>query len=217
MKEKILTYDGDDIQVTYDVNRCIHAAKCVDGLPEVFNPEREPWIDADKAPGDKIADVIERCPTGALQYKMKTSDRTETAPSHNRISLQKDGPVYMYGDIEVQDQKGNVVLSDTRFAFCRCGASGNKPACDNSHKNIEFEASTDADRSKFPDPSGENGQKLIVKLMENGPAILEGTYTVESDSMDAQTSDKGVALCRCGESGTKPFCDGSHKAAGFKG
>jgi len=217
MKEKILTYNGDDITVTYDTERCIHAARCVDGLPEVFNPEREPWIDADEAPGDKIADVIETCPTGALHYKMKASDRSETAPSHNRISLQKDGPVYMYGDIEVQDHEGNVVLKDTRFAFCRCGASGNKPACDNSHKEIEFEAGTDADRSKLPDPSDGNGQKLIVKLMENGPAILEGTYTVESDSMDAQTSDKGVALCRCGGSSTKPLCDGTHKGIGFEG
>ena len=217
MKEKILTYDGDDITVTYDIKRCIHAAKCVDGLPEVFNPERKPWIDADKAPGDKIADVIERCPTGALQYEMKTSDRTEAAPSHNRISLQKDGPVYMYGDIEVQDHEGNVVLSDTRFAFCRCGVSGNKPACDNSHKEIDFLADTEADASKLPEPAGENGQKLIVKLMDNGPAILEGTYTMESDSMEPATSNKGVALCRCGESGTKPFCDGSHKSAGFKG
>jgi CDGSH-type Zn-finger protein len=69
----------------------------------------------------------------------------------------------------------------------------------------------------LPEPAGDDGQKLIVKLMENGPAILGGTYTMESDSMDAKTSDKGVALCRCGESGTKPFCDGSHKAAGFKG
>lgn len=123
----------------------------------------------------------------------------------------------MFGDIEVQDHQGNVVLNDTRFAFCRCGASGNKPACDNSHQNIDFEADTNADKSKLPNPSGDNSRKLIIKLMENGPAILEGTYTMESDSMEATTSDKGVALCRCGASGTKPFCDGSHKSAGFKG
>ena len=122
MKEKILTYDGDDITVTYDIKRCIHAANCVDGLPEVFDPERKPWIDANEAPGNKIADVIETCPTGALQYKMKASERTETPPSHNRISLQKDGPVYMYGDIEVQDHEGNVVLvtRGLRFADAVC-------------------------------------------------------------------------------------------------
>lgn len=216
MKEKILTYDGEDIKVTYDIKRCIHAANCVDGLPDVFNPDRKPWIEPDKATAETLADVIETCPSGALQYEMKKNDRTETAPSHNRIALQEDGPIYMFGDIEVQDHEGNVVLNDTRFAYCRCGASGNKPACDNSHKEIDFEAGTDADKSKLPEPEGK-GDKLIVKLMKNGPAILDGTYTVESGSMEPITSDKGVALCRCGASGTKPFCDGSHKAAGFEG
>jgi len=217
MEEKVLTYEGKEITVTYDLKRCIHAANCVAGLPDVFNPERKPWIDADKAPGEEIADVIETCPTGALQYEMKTSDRTEAAPSSNRISLQEDGPIYMYGDIEVQDHEGNVVLEDTRFAFCRCGASGNKPACDNSHNDIEFDADTNADPSKLPAPENGSQDKLIVKLMKNGPAILEGTYTVESETMEAQTSDKGVALCRCGASDSKPFCDGSHKDVGFEG
>lgn len=217
MKEKILTYENDEIKVSYDIKRCIHAAKCVDGLPHVFNPDRKPWINPDEASADDVANVIERCPTGALQYEMKKSDRTETAPSHNRIALQKDGPVYMFGDIEVQDHEGNVVLNDTRFAFCRCGASGNKPACDNSHKKIEFIADTDADSSKLPETSGNSADKLIVKLMKDGPAILNGTYTMESDTLEPRTSAKGVALCRCGESASKPFCDGSHKEAGFTG
>lgn len=217
MKEKILTYDSDEITISYDVNRCIHAAKCVDGLPKVFNPDQKPWIDATNASGAAIADVIETCPTGALQYKMKTSDRVESPPSKNRVSLQKDGPVYMFGDLEVQDYEGNVVLEDTRFAFCRCGASGNKPSCDNSHKKIDFEAGTNADPAKLPAPDRGTQGKLIIKMMKNGPAILEGSYTVESDTMEAQTSDKGIALCRCGASGSKPFCDGSHKEIGFEG
>ena len=177
----------------------------MDGLPEVFNPDRKPWIDADKAPGDAVADVIETCPTGALHYKMKTSDRSETAPSHNRISLQEDGPVYMYGDIEVQDHEGNVVLKDTRFAFCRCGASGNKPACDNSHKEIEFEAGTDADRSKLPEPSGEraktdrktDGKRSchFGRNLHGGVRIIQIPTKVWHSAVVVQ--------------GTKPFCDGS--------
>ena len=217
MKKKVLTYDNDEITVKYDLKRCIHAANCVDGLPDVFNPDRKPWIDPDKASADDIADVIETCPTGALQYEMKKSVRVEQAPSKNRIKLEKDGPVYMFGDIEVQDHEGNTVLADTRFALCRCGASSNKPACDNSHKEVDFEADTDADRSKLPEPQSNGDDKLLIKLMKDGPAILEGTYTVESETFDPQTSDKGVALCRCGASSTKPFCDGSHKDIGFKG
>lgn len=217
MKKKVLKYENNEITVHYDVTRCIHAAKCVEGLPDVFDPNSRPWINPDNASANEIADVIEICPTGALKYELKKSDRVEKAPSRNRVSIQKDGPVYMFGDIEVQDHEGNTVLEDTRFALCRCGASANKPACDNSHKKIEFEAHTNADRTKLPEISADEHQKLIVKLMKDGPAILEGTYTVESDTFSAQTSNKGVALCRCGASSTKPFCDGSHKEAGFEG
>lgn len=217
MKKKVLKYDNDEITVHYDVTRCIHAEKCVDGLPDVFVPNRKPWIDPNKASADEIADVIETCPTGALQYELKNSDRVEKAPSRNRVTLQQDGPVYMFGDIEVQDHDGNILLEDTRFALCRCGASANKPACDNSHGKVEFQAHTDADRTKLPQVAAEKHEKLLVKLMKDGPAILEGTYTVESDSFAAQTSNKGVALCRCGASSAKPFCDGSHKEVGFEG
>lgn len=215
MKKKILKYEGTEITIKYDVNRCIHAANCVDGLPGVFDKDRRPWIDADGAPGEEIADVIETCPTGALKYEMKKTDRDEIPPSRNRIILQKDGPVYLHGDIEIQDHEGQILLEDTRFAFCRCGASSNKPSCDNSHKNISFGAKADADSSKLPEISGGNHKKLILKLMENGPAVLEGSYTVESETMEPRTSNKSVALCRCGASSTKPFCDGSHKTAGF--
>lgn len=217
MKEKILTYKGEEITVTYDLKRCIHAANCVDGLPDVFDPNRKPWVDPDNADAENVADVIETCPTGALKYKMKTSDRVEQPSSKNRIQLTKNGPVYFFGDIEVQDHEGNTVLKDTRFALCRCGASTNKPACDNSHENIEWKAGTGADKSKMPEPENNQHEKLLIKLMKDGPAILEGTYTMESPEMGEQTSDKGVALCRCGASSTKPFCDGTHKDVGFKG
>ena len=217
MPTKIHAYESDEIKVTYDLKRCIYAAECVRGLPSVFDPDKRPWINPDEADAEIIADVIETCPTGALHYEMKKSDRTEKPSSRNRIQLQADGPVYMFGDIEVQDHEGNTVLRDTRFALCRCGASANKPACDNSHKELEWSAGTDADRSKMPEIDEEKHDKLLVKLMKNGPAILEGSYTVESPEIGNHTSDKGVALCRCGASSTKPFCDGAHKDIGFQG
>lgn len=217
MQKLIRTYDGEEITVTYDVKRCIHARNCVSGLSQVFDSNKTPWITPNEATADEIADVIETCPTGALKYEMKSSERVENAPSKNRVSLQKNGPVYFYGDIEIQDHQGKTLLEDTRVALCRCGASDNKPLCDLTHDNIHFDAGTDADRSKLPQAASDNEDKLIIKLMKNGPAILEGTYTMESETFEPQTSDKGVALCRCGGSSTKPFCDGTHKENGFAG
>ncbi|MCC5913696.1 MAG: CDGSH iron-sulfur domain-containing protein [Balneolaceae bacterium] len=217
MDKKILKYDSEDIKVTYDLKRCIHAAECVKGLPEVFDPNRKPWIKPENGEANAVADVIEKCPTGALHYEMKGNSREEQPSSRNRIQLTEDGPVYFFGDIEVQDHEGNTVLKDTRFALCRCGASANKPACDNTHQKIEWEADADADKSKMPEIDEEKHDKLLIKLMKNGPAILEGSYTMESAVIGEHTSDKGVALCRCGGSTTKPFCDGTHKEIGFEG
>lgn len=217
MKKKIHTYEGEEINVTYDLKRCIHAGECVRGLPEAFDINKKPWIQPDNASADAVANVIEKCPTGALQYEMKKNGRTEKPSSQNRIVLRPNGPVYFFGDIEVQDHKGNTVLEDTRFAFCRCGASSNKPACDNSHQEIKWKADVKADKSKMPEIEEEEHGKLLIKLMKNGPAILEGNYTMESASIGQHTSDKGVALCRCGDSSTKPFCDGTHKNNGFEG
>lgn len=217
MQKKVHTYESDEIEVSYDLKRCIHAAECVKGLPKVFNPQNKPWIQPENASAQEVANVIEKCPTGALHYEMKMSDRSEKPSSKNRIKLTENGPVYFFGDIEVQDQDGNTVLEDTRFALCRCGASGNKPACDNSHKKIEWEADTNANKEKMPPIEEEKHEKLLIKLMKNGPAILEGNYTMESTSIGEHTSNKGVALCRCGASSTKPFCDGTHKSIGFEG
>jgi uncharacterized Fe-S cluster protein YjdI len=65
------TYPGTDIQVTFDADLCIHATECVRGLPAVFDRDRRPWVMTDHAPADEVSRVVERCPTGALQYERR--------------------------------------------------------------------------------------------------------------------------------------------------
>ncbi|GAA0380628.1 hypothetical protein GCM10009530_34200 [Microbispora corallina] len=58
---------------------------------------------------------------------------------------------------------------------------------------------------------------VTVTPCEDGPLLLRGPFTLVTQ--DGRTIDPGratVALCRCGRSGTKPFCDGSHKLVGFR-
>ena len=62
-------YTGPDITVYYDATICQHAAECVRGLPEVFNTQRRPWITPDAAPAATVAEVVGRCPSGALQVE----------------------------------------------------------------------------------------------------------------------------------------------------
>ncbi|MFW6694565.1 (4Fe-4S)-binding protein [Streptomyces sp. MAR4 CNX-425] len=65
------TYEGRSITVTFEVARCRHAAECVTGLPEVFDPGERPWVRPDGAGAERVAEVVRRCPSGALQYELK--------------------------------------------------------------------------------------------------------------------------------------------------
>jgi uncharacterized Fe-S cluster protein YjdI len=64
-------YKGKDIDVLFSAEKCIHSKTCVNGLPSVFNVKKKPWVSADAETADKIAELIDRCPSGALQYVRK--------------------------------------------------------------------------------------------------------------------------------------------------
>lgn len=218
MKLNIHNYESDDITVEYDQERCIHAAECVKNLPSVFNPDKRPWIQPENATAGQIKRVVRNCPTGALKYR--DTDPQEHPEPQNAIIISPDGPVYFRGDIEVRNAEGETVLKDTRMALCRCGQSENKPLCDNSHRDILFEAPAAFDPEKLGEATEtkeDNENSLVIKLMKNGPALIEGKYQVFSIAAQPVSSTKNIALCRCGQSSAKPFCDGTHKEMGFKG
>lgn len=216
MKERIFTYENEEIQVRWDQKRCIHAEKCVHGLPEVFAPKQKPWIQPKKASVDELKEVIERCPTGALHYELSNDPTPEKAPDQNVIHIQEDGPIYIHGNVVIRDVDGNVVLKDTRVAMCRCGASKNKPLCDNSHLDIEFKAANtyDPERLRTEPVQGEGGE-LSIKLFDNAPFLVQGNYTLKSERTGTEKCSKKMSFCRCGGSQSKPFCDGTHKKIGF--
>jgi CDGSH-type Zn-finger protein len=107
------------------------------------------------------------------------------------------------------------VLKETRAALCRCGASRNKPFCDNSHAGIAFRAS---DEPGMTATAGESeGGLLRVMPATDGPCVIEGSLTlVSNDGLTRMACGPKVAFCRCGHSHNKPFCDGSHVEAGFR-
>ncbi|MBI5812766.1 MAG: (4Fe-4S)-binding protein [Meiothermus silvanus] len=133
-------YPAPGIRVYYQPRLCIHAAECVRGLPEVFDTSRKPWIQPEQASAEAIAEVIRRCPSGALQYERLDGGPQEPAPQSSSVRLVPDGPLYVRGPLTLKDPEGNVIFQGTRAALCRCGASKNKPFCDNSHLETGFQA-----------------------------------------------------------------------------
>lgn len=63
--------------------------------------------------------------------------------------------------------------------------------------------------------SDETTEAPHVVVRTNGPLLVHGNLEVRTQSGDLIRQDKVIALCRCGASSDKPFCDGTHKKVGF--
>jgi CDGSH-type Zn-finger protein/uncharacterized Fe-S cluster protein YjdI len=203
-------YRSEQIVVSFDHERCIHVRNCVRGLPEVFDPSGRHWIRPDRARPDRVAEVVMRCPTGALQFERRDGGTAEPIPQDNVIAVGVNGPLYVRGDIQIKGPLGETLLEDIWVALCRCGESRNKPFCDNSHKQVSFrDKGALADDYLTKEPLGDE-RELKISPTVNGPLLLRGE--VEIRSADGETAYRGTkaALCRCGRSNNKPFCDGSH-------
>jgi CDGSH iron-sulfur domain-containing protein 3 len=57
-----------------------------------------------------------------------------------------------------------------------------------------------------------------IKTLKNGPLEVSGGATLlDADGKPIAVQESPIYLCRCGRSANKPFCDGSHRKAGFEG
>lgn len=215
-KGKVYEYGGDAVTVRWDKRRCIHAAECVRGLPAVFDPDRRPWIDPAAAGADEVAAVVRRCPTGALSLERHDGGPEEPAAPLNHGTVADDGPLYLRGRIALRTADGETIADELRVALCRCGASQHKPYCDGSHAGAGFSAAGAAAAPRVAE--GEPGDGVLtVTVTADGPLVLSGPLELRGAAgEDAFRGDK-AALCRCGASGDKPFCDGSHGRVEFRG
>jgi uncharacterized Fe-S cluster protein YjdI/CDGSH-type Zn-finger protein len=127
MADPVKRYPGKRVEVTFDGRRCLHAARCVSGLPDVFDAKRRPWILPDRAPAEQVAEVVRRCPSGALHYKLVDGD-PEAPTTPTQVSARDGEPLWLRGDLRIDTGEGPV--AETRAALCRCGATANAPFCD---------------------------------------------------------------------------------------
>jgi len=133
------TYRGAAIEVSFDLDLCTHIGECLRRSPEAFELRRRPWIVPDKAKADDLARVIERCPSGALQYRRLDGGPEERGPEPPTMTPIRNGPLLVKGRIEVKREDGTTEVLP-RASLCRCGQSQNKPFCDNTHLRIGFRA-----------------------------------------------------------------------------
>lgn len=224
-----------------------------------------------------------------------TQQDTRTAPS---ITVNDGGPYSIAGGAPVR--RASIVRSEAgeavewfygpdleagqEYSLCRCGGSSNKPFCDGTHNELEWDAAETAptnsydERAKtYPgtgvtvrddrgicehagfcankvsnvwkmteqtddpdvratmiamvdrcpsgalthrsDPAGPDDEAILepsIAVQDDGPLIVTGGVPVtRADGAPHETRNR-MALCRCGASGNKPLCDGSHEKVGFR-
>jgi uncharacterized Fe-S cluster protein YjdI/CDGSH-type Zn-finger protein len=122
-------YQAEGVTVYFNARRCIHSAECVRGLPDVFDTKQRPWIQPANAVAGQVAEIVRRCPTGALHYELHGGPAEAPEPT-TRVSQVRDGPLLLRGDLRLELADGT--LTETRAAMCRCGLTENVPFCDHA-------------------------------------------------------------------------------------
>lgn len=203
---------GRDVTIRFDSKRCVHSRNCVLGHPEVFVPNvKGEWIHPDAASAEVVMHTALSCPSGAIRVSRNDGSATsDTPPVVNTVRIRENGPLAFEAELQITGEP----QATPRATLCRCGHSANKPFCDGAHAGAGFTATGEPAAKEFTALEVRNGP-VNVQPLKDGPLMVTGNLEVVSGT--GRTTDKVVKtfLCRCGQSKTKPYCDGSHKAAGF--
>lgn len=134
------TYTNGEITIVWKPDVCIHSKLCWTQLREVFNPKARPWITMAGANTQRIIEQVDRCPSKALSYfRHEESIQAEDVKAESIVEPLPNGPLLVYGNLIVKSADGHETQKNKVTAFCRCGASSNKPYCDGSHLAVEFQ------------------------------------------------------------------------------
>jgi CDGSH-type Zn-finger protein/uncharacterized Fe-S cluster protein YjdI len=202
---------SDEIEIRFDVDRCIHSRRCVLNAPTVFLANVEgPWLHPETDSAEHLVHVAQSCPSGAITYTRLDGGQEEQNPAVNTIHLRQNGPYAFHATLLIDGQPPL-----HRATLCRCGQSKNKPFCDNSHITAVFEATGEPEATPS-EPLEERGGNVHVTPVPDGPLNVRGPVEICCGSGRTVNRTEQARLCRCGGSSNKPYCDGTHVRIGFK-
>ena len=135
---KTKEYSNGETTIVWEADKCIHSAICVKGLPQVFQPKDRPWIKIDAASTEALIKQVKQCPSGALSYYMNDETDATSEVLETKVEVLENGPLLVYGTLQVTHKDGKQETKNKTTAFCRCGASQNKPYCDGAHVKNDF-------------------------------------------------------------------------------
>jgi CDGSH-type Zn-finger protein/uncharacterized Fe-S cluster protein YjdI len=203
---------GAAVTLFFEGRRCIHSRHCVLEAPGVFKANTPgEWIYPDTMSAEALVEVAHKCPSGAIRWQRHDGGAEETAPPVNTLHVRENGPYALRAPLRIA---GHPDAPAFRATLCRCGQSRSKPFCDGSHVAAAFSASGEPPTSAV-DPLPVRDGPLDVTPLKDGPLRVEGNLEMCAGTGRTVARVTQAALCRCGHSRNKPFCDRSHVAAGF--
>jgi CDGSH-type Zn-finger protein/uncharacterized Fe-S cluster protein YjdI len=212
----IETVAGREAAIHFDASKCIHSRNCVLSHPDVFVPNVQgAWIHPDAQPVEELMHLGKACPSGAIRVVRNAAQpgvqtSSDAAPLVNTVRVRENGPLAFEAELQIR----GIPQAAARATLCRCGQSKNKPFCDGAHAAAGFAATGEPATAAFEALAVRNGA-LDVQPTPNGPLRVVGNLEVVSGTGRTCNKVGETYLCRCGQSKNKPYCDGSHKAAGF--
>lgn len=131
----------------------------------------------------------------------------------NEALVTNGGPLQLTGNITLVNEDGSVQYAN-HMTLCRCGHSSSKPTCGGQHLDKEF-----LNPGKISEASeiaaSQRPSKITISCIKDGPITFRGRLRLHNQFGQECVKMRG-SLCRCGQSASKPFCDGSHSRTGFK-
>ena len=137
------TVEGVDVTVSYTPMLCSHAAECQRLQNSVFNPGQKPWVQPENGTLAGIRAVVFACPSGALSMAEGAGEPVQLEPDGATVEIQiaKNGP-YQVRNVPLSAEFNGAGASEKKYVLCRCGQSKNKPFCDGSHRDANWDDAT---------------------------------------------------------------------------
>jgi CDGSH-type Zn-finger protein len=127
-----VTYEGKNIILHDEEKLCAFARFC-------HNNKSDVWSSTENDELEEAKNFACNCPSGRLHLKDKKTNEEFKNDYKDEISIIQDpskrcsGPIWVKGNISVEDEDGNVYEKGNSVTLCRCGNSNNKPFCDARH------------------------------------------------------------------------------------
>ena len=184
--------------------------------PDLYSPDPEinPDLDGSTVPETGV-EKPESTDEKALDRWFHEQRGSKRVPKRldvaNELLVTTGGPLKMTGNITLIDEDGRVTHANN-LSLCRCGASKSKPYCDDQHLEIEFFDGGAVTQLSDWMPVN-RPQTITVTCVKNGPLKFRGYLRIYNKKGQECITMSG-ALCRCGKSSKKPFCDNKQSCSG---